>query len=81
MGWFNNLCGVFSGSTNTKIVMVLSASRILFIRMPIVYFLAARTNLQYTGIWVSMIVSNMITCIIGQIIYMKYPWDRRVVNV
>lgn len=81
MGWFNSLCGVFNGSTNTKIAMVLSAARILFIRMPIVYLLARTTNLQYTGIWVSMIISNLITCISGQIIYMKYPWDRKVIAV
>lgn len=81
MGWFNSLCGVFNGSTNTKIAMILSASRILIIRMPIVYLLAALTNLQYTGIWVSMIVSNLITCVIGQILYLKYPWDKKVTNV
>lgn len=81
MGWFNSLCGVFNGSTNTKIAMVLSAARILFIRMPIVYFLAYATNLQYTGIWVSMIISNLITCVIGQIIYVKYDWDRKAITV
>ena len=68
MGWFNSLCGVFNGSTNTKIAMVLSAARILFIRMPIVYLLSRVTTLGYTGIWVSMIISNLITCVSGQII-------------
>lgn len=77
MGWFNNLCGIFNGSTNTRISMVLSASRILFIRMPIVYLLARYTNLQYTGIWYSMIISNFITCVIGQIIYLIYKWDEK----
>ena len=81
MGWFNSLCGVFNGSTNTKISMILSAGRILFIRMPIVYLLARYTNLQYTGIWVSMIISNLITCITGQIIYFKYPWDKKAITI
>lgn len=81
MGWFNSLCGVYNGSTNTKIAMVLSAGRILFIRMPIVYLLARFTNLAYTGIWISMIVSNLITCLIGQIIYLRYPWDKKVITV
>lgn len=81
MGWFNSLCGVFNGSTNTKIAMVLSAARILFIRMPIVYLLSRVTNLGYTGIWVSMIISNLITCVSGQIIYMKYPWDKKVISI
>ena len=81
MGWFNSLCGVFNGSTNTKITMILSASRILFIRMPIVYLLARYTNLQYVGIWVSMIVSNLITCLIGQILYSRYPWDKKAITI
>lgn len=77
MGWFNCLCGVYDGSTNTKISMILSISRLLVIRMPIVYLLRAFTNLAYTGIWVSMIISNLIVCIIGQILYFKYPWENR----
>lgn len=80
MGWFNNLCGVFNGSTNTNVSMLLSSARILFIRMPIVFLLANLTNLEYTGIWISMIISNLITCLIGQFLYKKYPWDRKIIN-
>lgn len=81
MGWFNSLCGVFNGSTNTKISMILSTSRILVIRMPIVWLLARFTNLQYTGIWVSMIISNLIICISGQIIYNHYSWDKKTFSI
>ena len=77
MGWFNSLCGVFNGSTNTKISMILSTCRLLVVRMPLVYFLARFTNLGYTGIWVSMIISNLVICIAGQIIYNHYPWTSK----
>ena len=77
MGWFNNLCGLYNGSGNTKISMILSSSRILFIRIPIIYLLARFTSLGYVGIWVAMIISNLITCSIGQIIYFKYSWDSK----
>ena len=77
MGWFNGLCGVFNGSTNTKISMILSTCRLLVVRMPLVYLLARFTNLGYTGIWVSMIISNLIICISGQIIYNHYPWTSK----
>lgn len=77
MGWFNSLCGVFNGSTNTKISMVLSTCRLLVVRMPLVYLLARYTNLGYTGIWISMIISNLIICITGQIIYNHYPWTSK----
>ena len=65
----------FNGSGNTKISMVLSSSRILFIRIPIIYLLAKFTNLGYVGIWVAIIISNLITCTIGQILHFVYPWD------
>ena len=77
MGWFNNLCGLFNGSGNTKISMILSSSRILFIRIPIIYLLARFTSLAYVGIWIAMIVSNLITCTYGQILYFIFPWDSR----
>lgn len=80
MGWFNNLCGLFNGSGNTKITMILSSSRILFIRIPIIYLLSKYTNLQYVGIWYAMIISNLITCTIGQIIYCTYPWDNKQIS-
>ena len=81
MGWFNSLCGVFNGSTNTKISMILSTCRLLVIRMPLVYFLAKYTNMGYTGIWVSMIVSNLITCVAGQIVYNHYPWTSKYISI
>lgn len=81
MGWFNSLCGVFNGSTNTKISMILSTCRLLVVRMPLVYLLARYTSLGYTGIWVSMIVSNLIICISGQIIYNKYPWTQKHISI
>lgn len=77
MGWFNSLCGVFNGSTNTKISMVLSTARLLVVRMPLVWLLEKFTNLGYTGIWVSMIISNLIICISGQIMYNHYPWYKK----
>lgn len=81
MGWFNSLCGVFNGSTNTKISMILSTCRLLVIRMPLVYLLERCTNLGYTSIWISMILSNLIICTIGQIIYNHYPWQSKQIAI
>lgn len=81
MGWFNSLCGVYNGSTNTKISMILSIARLLIVRMPMVWILAKYTNLGYTGIWVSMIISNFIICICGQLIYNKYPWYKKRMSI
>ena len=77
MGWFQNLSGVFDGSGNTSITMVLSIMRLWAIRIPMIYLFGKYTNLGPTGIWLSMVLSNAMICIIGQVIYFVYPWDRK----
>lgn len=77
MGWFNNLMAVFNGSGNTLIAMILSACRLFAVRIPVIYLLATYTNLGHIGIWVAMVISNLIICISGQILYNHYPWDKR----
>ena len=32
------------------------------------------TNLGPTGIWWSMVISNFITCLVGQYFYNQYKW-------
>ena len=81
MGWFNNLMAVYNGSGNTLISMILSACRLFAVRIPVIWLLARFTNLQHIGIWVAMIISNLIICISGQIIYRHYPWDSRGVRI
>jgi len=75
MGWMNNLGGVFNGSSNTLISMLLTGSRIWFIRMPIIYYLNRVTTLGVTNIWIAMCISNIIVCTIGQIFYHAYNWQ------
>ena len=81
MGWFNNLMAVYNGSGNTLISMILSACRLFAVRIPVIWLLARFTNLQHIGIWVAMIISNLIICLSGQIIYRHYPWDCRGVRI
>ena len=81
MGWFNNLMGLFNGSGNTLIAMILSACRLFAVRIPVIYLFAKYTNLQHIGIWVAMVVSNLIICISGQIIYRVYAWDKKGIKI
>ena len=63
-----------------KILLMPLHIYILFIRIPIIYLLSKYTNLQYAGIWYAMIISNLITCTIGQIIHHTYPWDNKQIS-
>lgn len=74
MGWFQNIHGVFSGSGKTKLILYLSTFRLWGLRLPMIYIFYNFTNLGPTGIWWSMVISNLITCIVGQYFYNKYEW-------
>ena len=74
MGWFNNLSAVFNGAGKTKYTLFLSTFRLWGLRLPMITLFGMFTNLGPTGIWWSMVLSNFITCIIGQGMYNFLPW-------
>ena len=77
MGWFQDLSGVFDGSGNTSITMILSTVRLWGLRIPMIYLFGQYTSLGPTGIWYAMIISNFIICLAGQILYYIYPWTKK----
>lgn len=77
MGWFQNIHGVFSGAGKTKIILILSLIRLWGLRLPMIYLFYHYTQLGPTGIWVSMVLSNLITCILGQYFYQRKQWIAR----
>ena len=77
MGWFNNLNAVFTGSGNTKYTLFLSTFRLWGLRIPMIYAFGAFTTLGPTGIWWAMCLSNLVTCVIGQIMYFVLPWSKQ----
>lgn len=74
MGWFQNIHGVFSGAGQTKIILVLSLIRLWGLRLPMIVLFYHFTQWGPTGIWMAMVLSNFITCILGQMIYQKKRW-------
>ena len=77
MGWFNNLNAVFTGSGNTKYTLFLSTFRLWGLRIPMIYAFGKFTSLGPTGIWWSMCLSNLVTCVIGQFMYFILPWSKQ----
>ena len=76
MGWFSNIQGVFNSAGKTKPMLVLSTVRLWGLRIPMIYFFYYFTNLGPTGIWLAMVISNAITCIVGEVLYRKEMWYR-----
>ena len=76
MGYFSAINGFFQGVGKTKLTMYLSLARLWALRLPLIMILKSLTNLGSTGIWISMLVSNGLTVLIGFIIYKRGKWER-----
>lgn len=76
MGYFSAINGFFQGVGKTKLTMYLSLARLWVLRLPLIMLLKSLTNLGSTGIWISMLVSNGLTVIVGFIIYKRGRWER-----
>ena len=76
MGYFSAINGFFQGVGKTKLTMYLSLARLWVLRLPLIMILKSLTNLGSTGIWISMLVSNALTVIVGFIIYKRGRWGR-----
>ncbi|MDK7186571.1 MATE family efflux transporter [Facklamia hominis] len=75
MGLFNALNGFFQGCGQTKYSMFMTMGRLWLIRVPIVFLLGRLTDLGSTGIWISMLISNMGIVVWGFYIYRRNNWE------
>ena len=75
-GYFSAINGFFQGVGKTKLTMYLSLARLWVLRLPLIMLLKSLTNLGSTGIWISMLVSNALTVIVGFILYKRGRWER-----
>lgn len=76
MGYFSAINGFFQGVGKTKLTMYLSLARLWVLRLPLIMILKKLTDFGSTGIWISMLVSNGLTVLIGFIIYKRGKWER-----
>lgn len=76
MGLFSAYTGYFQGCGQTRYSMIMSVGRLWVLRLPIIWALAAWTNLGATGVWIAMLLSNALTVVYGAIIYRVKDWTR-----
>lgn len=80
MGFFQILVGTFQGSGHTVSAMILMMGRLWGLRIPMVYMLSRLEGFGPSSIWVAMIVSNLITCLIGLFIYSTGKWQHKIIK-
>jgi putative MATE family efflux protein len=76
MGWYSLLNGVFNGSGHTTSTLFLSVFRLWGCRIPMIY-LFRFLGFGPVGIWWSMVLSNLLTCLVGQGMYHTHRWERQ----
>lgn len=76
MGLFSALNGMFQGMSQTKYSMIMSIGRLWILRIPMVICFSQWTNLGSTGIWISMLLSNMLIVVYGYVVYLRKPWEK-----
>ncbi len=74
MGYFNAFAGLFSGAGYHRYSAFISILRLWGIRLPLIYLFKSFTSLGATGLWISMLASNIIVIIVGAIMYWKGKW-------
>lgn len=76
MGMFSAWNGFFQGFGQTQYSMFMSMGRLWLIRIPIILIFNKFTQLGSTGIWIAMLISNMLIVILGYVIFRRIDWRR-----
>lgn len=74
MGLFSALNGFFQGTGQTKYAMYMSVGRLWALRLPIIWLLGSLTDLGSMGIWLAMLLSNMLVVVYGFYVYRTRDW-------
>lgn len=81
MAGFSVLKGTFNGSGHTKLSLIISAGRLWGLRIPLIILFKNYTNLGNYSVWYAMILSNLIICLIGLVIYKTGIWETKITKV
>ena len=72
-----SLNGLFRGSGNTMISMVLSIVSLWVLRFPLAYILSQHTALAEIGLWIAFPASNVLAAIIAIVWFIKGTWKQK----
>jgi len=66
--------GAFTGSGNTATTMIISIVSLWVFQFPLAYLLSKHTSLGSLGIWIAFPIANVLSAIVGMIIFSKGTW-------
>ena len=79
MGLYNNYMSVYNGSGNNKYALIMSLTRLWAIRIPLILlFMYVTPQVGVAGIWYAMVISNVTILILGEILYRRISFERKV---
>lgn len=79
MCWYTTACGVFNGAGYTKYTFILGLLRLWVFRIPLIMLFQSFTQLGISGIWIAMVISNIMECMIAQWMYHRGSWINSVI--
>lgn len=77
MGVQQAFIGVFRGSGNTVVSMMLSIIGVWVLQFPLAFFLAKHTSLGYRGIWWAFPISNALSAMIALLWFRNGGWQKK----
>jgi len=80
MGVYQLLIGVFIGSGHTIQGMIVMVGRLWLIRIPLMLIFKTYSNLGTSSIWYSMVISNILICIIGYGMFLTGKWKTKIIK-
>ncbi len=79
MGSFSIFHGFFQGTGHTEYSMKMSVYRLWLTRIPMILLFGRLTSLGSSGIWISMLLSNVFANVYGFYHYRKENWLQRII--
>jgi len=74
---FTVILGAFQGAGDTKPIMAMNMVRLWGLRVPIAWVLVIGIGIGPIGIWISMLISNLVTALMGFYLLATRPWMDR----
>ncbi len=79
-GIFRGVTSILGGSGHTRQQMALSLSRLWGIRLPLIFIFAIYLQMNATGVWLGMALSNVIAAGIALFVYSLGSWKEKVIE-
>ena len=80
MGIFQIFIGTFQGSGHTVLAMIMMMGRLWVLRIPMIVLMKNYTGLAEKSVWYAMILSNLIICMVGYVMYRSGTWENKIIK-